>query len=142
MENKITFTSKTMITTKSGEQLPKFKIEQGDGYYTISCFNEKKQKYHDKILTRIYIVDHLDYLFEHDPDRIQRYLDNGKLYKYLRDIHTTAIVTVDRQMEKWKKTDREYLIAREKGDLIEQARILNNMQARAKEIMYPCVIYA
>lgn len=142
MENKITFTSKTMITTKSGEQLPKFKIEQGNDCYTISCFNEKKQKYHNKLLSEIYIVDHLDYLFEHDPDRIQRYLDNGKLYKYLLDIHVTAVLTVDRQMEKWKKTDREYLIAKEKRDIIEKARILNNMQARAEEIMYPCVIYA
>lgn len=141
---KFTYSSTTMAYNKnSSSYMPKFGlIRNNSGFFSIFCFNDKKQDYHRINFIQKYINAHLCWLADNHAERIQRRLDDGSLYLYLRRLDNRACAVVDRQVEKWQETDKEYLLAKETGDFLREVGLMNNMIARAEEIMYPCIIYA
>lgn len=63
-------------------------------------------------------------------------------YDYLDELETRAIEAVDRQVELWKKSDKEYLSSILSGDEMKQVRLTNCFRNMAKEIIYDSIIYA
>lgn len=125
--------------------VPKWRLEvKGDGRdreYSLYYYSEKKMSYRIVNIRDKYASAHLRYLQDNHPERIRKYLDNGKLYVYLMRLARSAYDVVYDQVDKWTKTDREYLIAHESGDIRMEAGLLNNFIHRAEELMFPAVIY-
>lgn len=138
---KTVFTSKITCKTKDGKEVPKYKLvifRQYDMY----CYNEKKQEYHIVALYGEYILSHIEYLLDNDPERIQEQIDKGTLYRYLREVERKARKVVDSQVEKWKQNNEEIIKAHNSGDIQKEGALINGLKLMAEEIMYPCVIYA
>lgn len=72
---------------------------------------------------------------------MQKYVDDGTIVEYLSNLGVKAIETENRQVERWKKFEKEYLSAVENGDERKQIGLLNNMKYRAREIVLDCMIY-
>lgn len=105
-------------------------------------YNMRIGKYRTKNIIDRYMIDHIRYLANNYPERIQHILDNDNLYRYLLRKSRRAQNVVDRQVQEWQETDKEYRIAQDTGNFKLEVRLLNNLIARAEEIMYPRVIYA
>lgn len=115
----------------------KFDIEN----VSISLFRERNFEYRTISIINKYCRDHMRYLYQNDQDRIQQLLNDGTIYWYIRKKEKAANKAVDRQLEKWLKTDKEYRLAKENGDVLKEVGLYNNLKARAEEIMYPSIIY-
>lgn len=105
-------------------------------------YNVRIGKYRTKNIIDRYMTDHMRYLANNYPERIRQLLDNDNLYRYLYRKSRQAQNIVDRQVEEWQATDKEYRIAQDTGNFKLEVGLLNNFIARAEEIMYPSVIYA
>lgn len=108
----------------------------------LHYYNERIGAYRTRTMIDKYIIDHMRYLSVNYPERIQKLLDSDNLYRYLIRKSRQAQSVVDRQVEIWQETDKEYRTAIETGDFKREIGLLNNLIARAEEIMYPGVIYA
>ena len=89
-----------------------------------------------------YVKDHLHYVTAKHPERLEKLVDEGRIIDYLDELETRAIEAVDRQVEIWKKSDKEYLSAILSGDEMKQVRLTNCFKNMAKEIIYDSIIYA
>lgn len=132
--------SKTMVYNYyKKEYTPKWKFDVDN--VRVYLFLERRDIYREVAIINKYCRDHIRYLKNHYPERIQELLDNGKIYLYIRRKEKAAWAAVDSQLEKWLATDKEYRIAKEKGDFLTEVGLYNNLKARAEEIMYPSIIY-
>ena|GEM_PF-5940725 len=89
-----------------------------------------------------YVKDHLRYVTAKHPERLENLLDEGRIISYLDELETRAIESVDRQVEIWKKSNKEYLSAVLSGDEMKQVRLTNGLESMAREIIYDTIIYA
>ena len=135
------FNSSILCKTSDGNQIPKYKLVVKGEQYDMYCYNEKKQEYHIVSLYNKYLLCHLDYLLKNNQDRIQRYLNKGKLYKYLKEVDRRARQCVDQQVERLQHTNQEWLTAHEKGDIFTEIGLTNNFIAQAEEIINSTIIY-
>lgn len=137
-EEKMIIKRKERVSTL-GKNIPVCKLDTDS--LTITIFNadthvEKHYTFHSD-----YIKYHVHYVVAKYMERFQRYVDNGTIYKYLSDPEARAIETENRQVERWKKSDKEYQTAVTNGDEQKQIGLLNNMHYRAREIVLDCMIY-
>lgn len=93
------------------------------------------------VYSRIDYCYRIRYTIETYPERFQKLLDKGEIYSYLDELEIRAIDAVQRQLELWIPSSKEYQIAVEKGDIVKQAGLLNAWEAMAREIIYDCMIY-
>ena len=89
-----------------------------------------------------YVKDHLRYVTAKHPERLEKLVDEGRIIDYLDELETRAIEGVDRQVEIWKKSDKEYLSAILSGDEMRQVRLTNGLESMARELVYDSIIYA
>lgn len=108
---------------------------------TVTIFNADTQTEERYTFHSDYIRYHVHYVSAKYKERLQRYVDNGTIYKYLSDLEARAIETENRQVERWKKSDKEYLAAVERGDERKANGLLNCLHYMAREIVLECMIY-
>lgn len=84
---------------------------------------------------------HVNYTVEHYPERFQKLVDSGEIISYLGELYDRVFDAVDELTEQMSENDREYRLAREKGDIITQAGIMNMYEMTAREIIYPAMVY-
>ena len=87
-----------------------------------------------------YVKDHLSYVSEHHPERLQKLVNEGRIIEYLNDIEEKAIMAVDRQVEKWKKSDKEYQAALLAGDELKAVGLENGLKQMAEEIVRDTIV--
>ena len=98
-------------------------------------FEKKSTEFHTD-----YVKDHLRYVANKHPERLQRLVNEGWIVKYLDTLEIRAIEAVDRQVEKWKASDKEYQTAILLGDTPKAVGLVNCLQNMAREIVYDTVI--
>lgn len=84
---------------------------------------------------------HINYTVEHYPERFQKFVDSGEIVSYLDELYDRVFDAVDELTEQMIANDKEYQLAREKGDIIKQAGLENMSKEIAKEIVYPAMVY-
>lgn len=118
----------------------------------VAVFDENARKYFtDKVFGTVtniiafhtdYAQKHINYVMKNSPERLQRKVNEGAIIDYLSSIENRAFEAVENQVDKWKESDKEYQLAVIEGDLLKAAGLENNLIARAKELIYPTIIYA
>ena len=84
---------------------------------------------------------HLSYSESKYPERLLRLVNDGNIVEYLDDLEKRVNGAIDRQVERWKKSDKEYLIAVDKGDIQKAAGLENCLVFMAREIIFDCMVY-
>jgi hypothetical protein len=69
------------------------------------------------------------------PERLEQILDEKRFQEYLDSVQERGTDMMLAIIEKMQKTERDYLIALEAGDVVEQMRLRNNYELCAKEIV-------
>ena len=82
-----------------------------------------------------------NFLYYHRNERLQKLLNEGKLYLHI--LRTVARVNkaVNEQVKLWEQNDKELQLALRNGDTDTYYGLLNNLRARAEEVIFPQMLY-
>lgn len=84
---------------------------------------------------------HLHYLEDEHPERLQKLVDEGEIYKYLDDLDTKVTDAVCRQTELLMESSKEYQIANEVGNLYKVGAIGNMLRMQARRAVFDAMVY-
>ncbi|MCM1006482.1 MAG: hypothetical protein NC485_00900 [Ruminococcus flavefaciens] len=101
----------------------------------VTCTTESKTYHTD------YVQYHLSFSASHYPDRLRRLVNEGKIEQYLDDLEQRVGDAIDRQVELWKQSDKEYLTAVLAGDVQKAAGLENCLGYMAREAVFECMVY-
>ncbi len=84
---------------------------------------------------------HLHYCEEYYPERLQKLVDSGEIYRYLNELDIKVTDAVGEQAELLMRNNREYQIANEIGDLYKVGAIGNACRQDAREMVFAAMVY-
>lgn len=133
------FESNDRTYNHKGSAVPIWKFDTDS--YTVFHYDERrciedKTSFHSECIRY-----HINYLLEHNPDRLDMLVNKGEIVSYLDQLESKIITAVDSQVSIWKETDKEYLLASANDDNIRKAQLTNLFEAKAKEIIYAAMVY-
>lgn len=88
-----------------------------------------------------HIKYHLHYSAEYRPDKMKRLVNDGTILDYLIELDRTVTEAIERQVEKWKAADREYLEAVAVGDFNRADGLENMLRLCEKDPIYAAMVY-
>lgn len=88
-----------------------------------------------------HIKYHLHYSAEYRPERLRKIVNSGEILDYLIDLDKAVEEALERQVNKWKAHDQDYLDAVTARDM-DKARGLENMlRLCAREPVFEAMVY-
>lgn len=105
-------------------------------YFNLDNCTEERRTYHSDC-----IKYHLHYSSDKYPDRLHRLINDGTITSYLDDLESSVTDAIDRQVQLWKESDKEYLTAVECGDVQTAEKLENCLVLMAREIVFECMVY-
>ena len=108
---------------------------------TVTHFNADTLTEEHKTYNTNYIRYHLHYSDSKYPDRLRRLVNEGKIIEYLDDLELKVGVAIDRQVECWKKSNKEYQVSVLSGDVDKMLGLENCFVGMAREVIFDCMIY-
>ncbi len=108
---------------------------------TVTYFNPDTLTDEHKTYHMDYIRYHLHYSDSKCPDRLRKLVNEGKIIQYLDDLELKVSEAIARQVERWKKSDKEYQAAVVSGNIQKQIGLENCLICMAKEIVFECMVY-
>ena len=108
---------------------------------TVTHFNAYTLTEEHKTYYTDYIRYHLHYSDSKYPDRLRRLVNEGKIIEYLDDLELKVGESIDRQVERWKKSDSCYQKAALSGDVDKILGLENCFIAMAREVIFECMVY-
>lgn len=109
--------------------------------YTVTHYSEETHEVETTPFHAECVRYHIDSICSKNVDILKDMVNKGELLDYLNQFEEKVNEMINRQVERWKKSDKDYLEAKEIGDNAKEARILNMLTLRAKEIVYRNVVY-
>lgn len=88
-----------------------------------------------------HIKYHLHYSAEYRPDKVKRLVNDGTILDYLIELDRVVTEAIERQVEKWKAADREYLEAVAVGDFNRADGLENMLRLCEKDPIYAAMVY-
>ena len=88
-----------------------------------------------------HIKYHLHYSAEYRPDKVKRLVNDGTILDYLIELDRAVTEAIERQVEKWKPADREYLEAVAVGDFNRADGLENMLRLCEKDPIYAAMVY-
>ena len=133
------FKSNELIVGVDQEPIPVWSVDTDT--QTVTHIHPKTLETEEHRFFRDYIRYHLHYVEENNPERLQRLVDNGKIYQYLSELDNKVFEALDSQEELLKANSPEYQLALDKGDLNAVGAIGNALQQQARESVFEAMIY-
>ena len=88
-----------------------------------------------------HIKYHLHYLAEYRPTRLKKLVNDGTILGYLTELDRSVAEAIERQVEKWKEADKEYLAALAIGNLSKAQGLENMLRLCAREPVFTTMVY-
>lgn len=108
---------------------------------TVRHINPKTAKVERYVFHADHIKYYLHHIEEKYPERLQRLVDEGEIYRHLDELDIKVTDAVNRQMELLMQSSREYQIANEIGDLNKVGSIGNMLRMQAQRAIFDAMIY-
>lgn len=108
---------------------------------TVKHINPKSGETERYVFHTDQIRYHLHHVEENFPERLQKLVDKGEIYKYLDELDIKVTDAVNRQTELLMQSSREYQIANEIGDLYKVGAIGNMLRMQARDSVFKAMIY-
>ena len=104
-------------------------------------FNPETLTEEHKTYSTDYIKYHLHYSDNQYPDRLRKLVNEGEIVQYLDELKLKVSEAIARQVERWKKSDKEYQAAVVSGDTDKILGLENCLIYMAREIVFEYMIY-
>ena len=108
---------------------------------TVTHFNPDTLTEESKTYHTDFIRYHLHYSDRKYPDRLRRFVNEGKIIQYLNDMELKVSEAISRQAELWKQTDSCYQRAVLVGDSKKMLGLENCFVYMAREVVFDCMVY-
>lgn len=139
-------TSDDMIyNSEHNVNIPRFAIEEvvnepGNKELNYYHYDERNGEY---TMRRFYWTEGLyaNFLLHNKPEQLKKMLNIGDLYRTIMSNVAKAEKAVDEQVSKWEKSDKEIQVALKNGDNDKYKGLMNNLRARAEEVIYRQMLY-
>lgn len=128
------FQSKTLING-----VPAWELDTDT--QTVRHIYPKTSKVERYVFHTDHIELHLHYVEEYHPERLQRLVDEGEIYKYLDELDIKITDALNAQTEKFMQSSKEYQIANAVSDHYKIERIGNMLREQARESVFEAIIY-
>ncbi len=108
---------------------------------TVRHINPKTAKVEQYVFHTDHIKYHLNFVEEYHPERLQRLVDKGEIYKYLDELDIKITDALNAQTEKFMQSNKEYQIANAVSDHFKIEKIGNMLREQAKESVFNAMVY-
>ena len=108
---------------------------------TVRHSNPKTAKVERYVFHTDHIKYHLNFVEEYHPERLQRLVDEGEIYKYLDELDIKITDALNAQTEKFMQSSKEYQIANAVSDHYKIERLGNMLREQAKESVLDAMVY-
>lgn len=88
-----------------------------------------------------HIKYHLHYSAEYRPTRLKKLVNDGTILGYLTELDRSVAEAIERQVEKWKEADKEYLAALAIGNLSKAQGLENMFRLCVRESVFTAMVY-
>ena len=105
-------------------------------HYDADTHKESVKTYHSDS-----VKYHISFSASKYPDRLRKLVNNGQIIVYLDDLEQKVADAIDRQVQLWKESDKEYLLAVENGDIQTASQLENCLLFMARESVFDCMVY-
>ena len=105
-------------------------------HYDTDTHKESVKTYHSDS-----VKYHISFSASKYPDRLRKLVNNGQIIVYLDDLEQKVADAIDRQVQLWKESDKEYLLAVENGEIKTAAQLENCLLFMAREAVFECMVY-
>jgi hypothetical protein len=105
-------------------------------HYDTDTHKESVKTYHSDS-----VKYHISFSASKYPDRLRKLVNSGQIIVYLDDLEQKVADAIDRQVQLWKESDKEYLLAVENGDIQTAAQLENCLLFMARESVFDCMVY-
>ena len=131
--------NQTAINPKTNKPVPIWKLDTSS--MTVTHFNPDTLTAEHKTYCTDFIKYHVHYSESHCPDRLRKLVNDGSIISYLDDLENRVNDTLNRQVQLWKNSDREYQTAVAVGDTEKQTGLENCFYYMARESVFECMVY-
>ena len=131
--------SQTVINPKTNKPVPIWKLDTNT--MTVTHFRPDTLTAEHKTYCTDFIRYHVHYSESHCPDRLSRLVNDGSIISYLDDLEVRVNDALNRQVQLWKESDREYQSAVTVGDTEKQTGLENCFYYMARESVFDCMVY-
>ena len=131
--------SQTVINPKTNKPVPILKFDTNN--MTVTHFIPDTLTAEHKTYCTDFIRYHVHYSESHCPDRLRRLVNDGSIISYLDDLKSRVNDALNRQVQLWKNSDREYQNAVAVGDTEKQTGFVNCFYYMARESVFECMVY-
>lgn len=108
---------------------------------TVSYYNADTDKIEEKMYHSDSVKYHLSFSASKYPDRLRKLVNNGQIIAYLDDLEQKVADAIDRQVQLWKESDKEYIVTVENGDIHKAAQLENCLIYMARESVFEYMVY-
>jgi len=108
---------------------------------TVTHFDPDTLTEKSKTYNTNFIKYHLHYSDSRCSDRLRKLVNEGKIEQYLDDLEQCVADAIDRQMELWKQSDKEYQTAVLASDLQKSQGLESCLICMAREAIIECMVY-
>jgi len=131
--------NQTVINPKTNKPVPIWKLDTNT--LTVTHFSPDTLTAEHKTYCTDFIRYHVHYSESHCPDRLRKLVNDGSIISYLDELETRVNNALNRQVQLWKDSDREYQTAVAVGDTEKQKGIENCFYYMARESVFECMVY-
>lgn len=131
--------NQTVINPKTNKSVPIWKLDTNT--MTVTHFSPDTLTAEHKTYCTDFIRYHVHYSESHCPDRLRNLVNNGIIISYLDDLEVRVNDALNRQVQLWKNSDREYQSAVAIGDTNKQNGLENCFYYMARESVFECMVY-
>ncbi|MBP1565989.1 MAG: hypothetical protein J6A58_09580 [Oscillospiraceae bacterium] len=129
----------TAINPKTNKSVPLWLLDittNAVTHYDADTHKESVKTYHSDS-----VKYHISFSASKYPDRLRKLVNSGQIIVYLDDLEQKVADAIDRQVQLWKESDKEYLLAVENGDIQTAAQLENCLLFMAREAVFDCMVY-
>ena len=88
-----------------------------------------------------YAKNYIRWCMENCPERLQKYCDDGTIYRHIDEKVTECKVEQDKIWKHMIDTDEEYKLAVENADTVKVWQLENTFELEAKQIVLDTVVF-
>lgn len=131
--------NQTVINPKTNKPVPIWKLDTNT--MTVTHFSPDTFTAENKTYCTDFIRYHVHYSESLCPDRLRKLVNDDSIISYLDDLEVRVNDALNRQVQLWKNSDREYQSAVTVGDTDKQKGLENCFYYMARESVFECMVY-
>lgn len=108
---------------------------------TVKQYIAESGIFEEKTYNSDQVKYHIHFSESKNPDRLRRLVNNGNIIEYLDELETSVNDALNRQVKRWKASDKEYQIAVLNGDTDKAKKLENCLYFMARESVFECMVY-